>query len=198
MVVYAADAPNWADKLEAWSTFGGAIFTAAAVIVAFLVWRHDQRLQRDERWDGEAAQARLALPALTGAVGDPNEGWLGLSFTVSNNSEAPIFNARLSVDLLTESGRGYSEWISRIPASTTDPGEARFVGPLTWPFQIAPTPNELARAAEIKISFTDSSGRGWTRVGRREPFSSRVRVRTPGLPVPSGARAPAATTAAIV
>ena len=34
MLFYAADAPSWTDKLEAWATLFAAVFSAAAFISA--------------------------------------------------------------------------------------------------------------------------------------------------------------------
>ncbi|MEU4243107.1 hypothetical protein [Actinoplanes sp. NPDC026619] len=177
MLLYAAaaDAPSWTDKLEAWSTFGGAIFTATAVIVAFLVWRHDRRVRREDAFNADAAQARLVITSVTGPIGDQKTGWRGVSVTIHNNSRVHIFALR------TQAAPKFLTWVLRpmhvgdIRGGASASVDLFFSEPVNWVFGEASENLAAANAlVHVMVTFTDGEGRRWTRGGDDEPVPARV------------------------
>lgn len=167
----AADAPNWTDKLEAWSTFGGAVFTAIAVIVAFLVWRHDHRVRREDKLEANAAQARLVLGSITSVVGSSEDGLQSVNYQVANNSAATIFDLTVTIHYGQSFFDTVDEYIGNAEPGTVVPKtlELGEQGVGQWPYggshrEVRPSalaPSPLG----ISVTFTDSAGLRW---GRRD------------------------------
>ncbi|WP_213011918.1 hypothetical protein [Paractinoplanes toevensis] len=178
MLVYAADGPNAADWLEAWSTLGAAIFSAAAILIAFMVWRHDQRLRREDKLDAEAAQARLVLVSVTAAIGSPDDGWQGVHVLISNNSQTMISAVRVLAMPGLPIGFTAEVTMSPIPGNITDGKEVLFQEKHRWPFRGAePRPEQVAKRTSTLLLFTDGAGLRWTRENDGEPKRRHVGTR---------------------
>ncbi|BCY11132.1 hypothetical protein [Actinoplanes sp. L3-i22] len=175
MSIYAADGPNAADWLEAWATLAGAILSAAAVLVAVLVLRRELNHRREDKDDSVAAQARLVLVSIVGAVGSRDEQWRGLRVSVSNNSPTSIFDVHVQVALIRQTGFGASEVsMSPIPGNITDSTEVLFAKPFPWPFvDLDPRVSLVRKIADAEVAFTDSVGIRWRRVIDRDPERRR-------------------------
>jgi hypothetical protein len=179
MLIHAAtaEAPSWTDKLEAWSTFGAAIFTATAVVVAFLVWRHDQRLRREDKQDADAAQARLVFVTMIEALGSKEEGWLGVKVAIRNNSPGAISSVRLKAEAAASTT--LIRPIRAIGAGEAPQHELMFTKPRPWPFvRVRPGSEKFRRRVRCRLSFHDSAGLSWTRWDRDEPFRGSSKVST--------------------
>jgi hypothetical protein len=172
----AAEPPNWADKLEAWSTFGGAVLTAVAVIVAFLVWRHDRWIRREDKHAADAAQARLVAVKIEALYGSPRAGWIGVQFSVLNNSPNVVSDTSVSI--------GFGSWSDQDPK----PQESYFLGDFTageqrqsrvhfgerkrWPYDEGTEADPLVDwldQVDGMIVFTDGMGLRWRREIGKEP-----------------------------
>ena len=179
MLHYAADAPTWTDKLEAWATLGGTTFTALAVIVAFLVWRHDQKLRREAKLEAESTQARLVILRITGAVGDPEKGWLGITCTVENNSSNKIFDVGVHARAGDIPGTFPVHRLGDLPGSSSKDAGIVFVPPSTWRFSTGPTRAKVTSMTDYVVDFTDSAGLRWSRHNQGEPYRSAKRALLP-------------------
>lgn len=171
MVLYvaSAEAPSWTDKLEAWSTFGGAVFAAIAVIVAFLVWRHDQRLRREDQVAAESAQARLVLTQWE-MLGDPDRGALGVNYTIKNNSAGAVSNVVVHLMFASERRNVWLDDFLELSAGETRERVVEFESRLPWLRRRTSFVNGSAvQAAQIVVGFTDIHGLNWKRKGRDEP-----------------------------
>jgi hypothetical protein len=182
VLLYAADAPSPAAWLEAWATLAGAFLSAAALIVALLVLRRDQRLRREDKVESEAAQARLVFPAVTGAIGDQERGWLGVSVTVHNNSELKISALRVGAEGRFIKTSSTLRYLGEIPGDVTASADILFDASVEWPFGDAKAKQlSLEGATSMTISFIDASGLRWQRRNRREPTRGILKLSMPSL-----------------
>jgi hypothetical protein len=178
MLSYAADAPSWTDKLEAWSTFGGTVFTATAVIVAFLVWRHDQRVRREDKADADAAQARLVVNRITRILGDSEEGWKGVEVLVLNNSSGSITNVRVTLAFPHSVTFAGDEEGRDLASGERHQDQLAFDSPVPWRFTgKTKTPPGPINQLDISTRFDDAAGRRWIRTNDREPQRRTILVR---------------------
>ncbi|MFC7527596.1 hypothetical protein [Actinoplanes sp. GCM10030250] len=185
MLMYAApDAPSWTDKLEAWSTLGGAIFTASAVIVAFLVWRHDQRLRREDELGRESSAARRVLTKVD-LIGDREQGLLGVSYVVRNNSQEAISDIGAVLDFAEPAPHIDIRDIPELQPGARHSDKSLFEAPQFWPkSRMSFQTGERIAPAEITLWFTDSNGFRWKRIGRSEPErQGRIRVKNRVTPL---------------
>jgi hypothetical protein len=155
-------ADRFTDLLTAWSTFGGAVGSILAVVVAYLLLRREIRSRFEEKRDAEAAAARLVTAEICGGEPDAS-GKVGLfSVVVRNFGDAPVLdlelNARLTTgetaSMLTRSLDPRSEWIARWQLATA----------------ISEMPDHFYDVHfTTEIIFTDSRGLRWTRRNRDQP-----------------------------
>lgn len=180
MVLYAAIAepPSWTDKLEAWSTFGGAIFTAIAVIVAFLVWRHDQRVRREDKLNAETAQARLVINKVVAVIGSREEGWQVVAYEVHNNSAGRITELHTALFLSDGSMILLDAAVGDLGPGEQHEGQVQFGEPASWQFAVRsyggpPTwTSRIVLGVDMQSRFVDSSGVRWFRDNDQEPRQS--------------------------
>ncbi|WP_444949282.1 hypothetical protein [Micromonospora ureilytica] len=165
----AAETPSWTDKLEAWSTLGAAVFAALAVIVAFIVWRHDQRLRREDKLDVQSAQAWLVLTTVD-PLGDREQGWLGLSYSITNNSPHTISDLRIRFIFRRDDHPEYPDGILELKPSTAHTAVHEFDTPRHWDGSLISLQTmRTVPPVEIVVTFTDGHGLRWTRKGRGQP-----------------------------
>ncbi|MEH0933162.1 hypothetical protein [Micromonospora sp. CPCC 205558] len=165
----AAETPNWTDKLEAWSTFGAAVFAALAVIVAFMVWRHDQRLRREDKLDAQSAQAWLVLTTVD-PLGDREQGWLGVRYSITNNSPHTISDLWIRFKFARDDGLEYPDGILELKPSEVKTAVHEFDTPRRWYVNLVSLQTtRTVPPVEIVVTFTDGHGLRWTRKGRDKP-----------------------------
>ncbi|WP_344017980.1 hypothetical protein [Pseudonocardia kongjuensis] len=165
------DVPNWTDIVSAIGQAGGAVATAAAVIVALWLAIRERRWRRAdlvavaaERDDRDAAQARLITVAcdfrdtLTGSV----------SVTVRNESASPVFDVRIKKvesddpDVVSwdyDFGQ-MDELYDVAPTVLSASAEIRAVA---WYHDGTGTPIRTFADDHATVQFTDSNGLRWTR-----------------------------------
>lgn len=181
-------ADPFTDYFTAWSTFGGAVGSILAVVVAYLLLRREIRTRAEEHRDTNAAQARLIFVQLSMPTDPRPTSWKGrlgaqatagteLDYKVTNYSNAPIFALRGLVtrtDLdgndgcpiaqqdLAPGGTISGAW--RMPASLSrsESGEPGF------------------GVVQSYIEFMDAAGLVWTRQDRQPP-RRLTGPRDPGL-----------------
>lgn len=197
-----AESPSWTDKLEAWSTFGGAI--VAALAAAATVWllihqiretrrardeatkerdeatadrelaRQDREFAAAERRDQEATQARATVMGSFSATSEIHNSLsrFWIRLSVSNYSAEPILE--LAVLLRTHEGEYWKLW----SADYLGPG-----GEVHIEENLQPDPPVLALGeAQPILHFTDAHGRRWSRHLSGQP--SRVTEQVPVWRIP--------------
>jgi hypothetical protein len=132
-VLYLADAPNITDWIQAWVTVGGAVLSGAAVLVAVLVVRQEQRHRREDRYDAERAQARLVHFRITGRTGDRRSGWTGVTYRLSNNSQSPVYEVVVAPRLQSGPGIRFPQFVRVLNGSDSHDGTIPFDLALDWP-----------------------------------------------------------------
>jgi hypothetical protein len=178
----AAEAPSWTDKLEAWSTFGAAIFTATAVVVAFLVWRHDQRVRREDELASDAAQARLVVNKIVSIAGSREAGWLGVSYEIHNNSASRITEAQAVLFMSDGSDPTITGDVGELEPDQRHEEQVLFDEPLPWRFAISSfsrRPSWKGRVVlgvDMQVQFVDAHGSRWYRVNDQEPRKAMPRI----------------------
>ncbi|MEU4243108.1 hypothetical protein [Actinoplanes sp. NPDC026619] len=182
MLLFAADAPTWTDKLEAWATVAAALFSAAALFVALWVLRREQRTRHEDKLDADAAQARLVFGKVIDLDRESEIGWGGVTFVIVNNSSAAIMDVSVTAHRKNHLVDGGSIRLETVRAHDSSRESIRLRKPVLRADFNRAQASQLARQIEIVVTFVDSAGRMWTRVDRREPFRRRRATREPGLP----------------
>jgi hypothetical protein len=178
-VLLAADGGSVADWVAAIGQAVGALFTAAAVIVALWLairedrWRRADQAERDaERADRDAAQARLVTvePDYNRSASFPGP---EIAAVVLNGSQLPIFDVRI-VGL-----RAASETTSRWAWGSPDPDEMtikpvlpaqeRFVIQIAYVDERGTVDYRDTGEDVITIEFVDHAGLRWRRAGNALP-----------------------------
>ncbi len=167
----AAEPPNYADLIEAYSTLGAAAFTALAVVVTFWVWRHDQKRRREDQYAAEAAQARLITVGLE-PVGSRADGWTGVKFRLRNVSPHSIYDTVLLLGLDLGENRDSKVFRAQeVAGSGMHEGEFTFSAPAPWRWGgRTPDTATLMQCMQATIKLTDSSGLRWVRNKYGRPF----------------------------
>ncbi|MEU7610111.1 hypothetical protein [Micromonospora sp. NPDC049204] len=155
----AAEAPKITDWMQAWGSLAGLVMSTAAVIFTGLLFRHEIRVRRDEQRDSEAAQARLVVAQIAGLemagtdkeTGYPVGTMVGVHWRVKNHSQAPIFDAVVSIDGWTE-----ERWGEVIEGQAS--GVVQCDPPLALDYG-----SYDPREALVTVEFTDVAGLRWTR-----------------------------------
>jgi hypothetical protein len=179
----ATESPSWTDKLEAWSTLGAAVFAALTVIVAFLVWRHDQKLRREDKLDAQSALAWRVLATME-ALGDPDQGWIGLRYGIRNNSPDAITDVGVRLRFLFDEHGEDQEGILELKPGEVYTATLTFLSPRNWTRRLHSLQTGLSLPpVEIVTTFTDGHGLRWTRKGRNKPERDEL-VRTRIVLVP--------------
>jgi hypothetical protein len=170
MSIIAADGPSVADWLEAWATVAGAMLSGAAVLIALVVLRSEQRSRREDKNDADAVQARVVLVRAVGARGNPDEGWKGITYQLNNNSSGEVSELLVGAQRVDSDRRYASATVRRIKSMDSHEDELDFDTVVPWPFDFYPAePDDVAYHTAMSVAFTDSAGLRWSRRDREEP-----------------------------
>jgi hypothetical protein len=171
-----------ADVVAAIGQAAGALFTAAAVIVALVLaaregrWRRADEAERAaERADRDAAQARLVtVEPKYGDVHDPHD--VEIVLTVLNGSTLPIFDVKI-VDVRNGDARDLRWTADPLSRYEGQPLEA-YVLPAAETYRLPIAfinPQDRGGRDRVTVEFTDAAGLRW----RRQDNEAPQRVITP-------------------
>lgn len=186
-----------AQWLAAVSTAVGAVFTIAAVGLAYFGLRGELRRAREERadlqrerHDREASQARLVLirtrialpPGRNWAFGSGTHERGDVTVLLDNQSSAPVLEAQLVRVVLQTNSR-----LSTCPSEPCqswafepdfDPGDDPVVGAAGLQWAVVVYDDEQQRDRHVidagdrflaTVEFTDAAGLRWSRTGTEQP-----------------------------
>lgn len=152
-------ASPFTEQLAAWSTFGGAVGSILAVVLAYLLLRREIRSRNEERRDAEAAPASLIT---TNVRVNPRTTFgtqvRSVACDLTNHSTAPIREVELGVWRPAEPGTA-KEGTGRMYMEIR-PGETK-----SLPLELAepmPLPSQEEREVLADfgtgVTFTDAAG----------------------------------------
>jgi hypothetical protein len=190
-----AEAPNWADVMQAWGTAAGAVMSALAVLAAVLLLRHEMRVRREEQADFDAAQARLVVAELweVGRDGRDHDLITHVAWHVTNYSAGPILSLSVRVEqdgkaLMPDGEVGASndrEAQRAVLADDRTGGNFKIENPMPYPWKsVEQGSPRVPDVFTIVMSFTDVNGLRWSRRGMTPP----VRIIETSLPHRSSAQ----------
>lgn len=175
------DGPNWTDKLEAWSTFGGAVGTIATIAITAWAVMREIRKTREDREEAAVAQAlnvfgRLIGMQPAGLTGDHQV--REVYCRIENLSDRPILWARA---VFTSRLPGLDVWTSpktgRI-ASKARHDRAWTFDPIRLDADLPPHVSIDTLPAsdyfDVTIEFADANGAIWFRNGDEKPRPASV------------------------
>jgi len=147
------------DWMQGWGSVLSLPLSLGALIFTGWLLRHEIRIRREEKADADAAQARLVVAEVTGpemSGTDPDTGHLvgpmvGVKWRIKNHSQAPIFDACVSINGWKEDRWG--EVIDR---------ECRGMVKCDPPERFDNSPFD-PREAMVTVEFTDAAGLRWAR-----------------------------------
>ena len=93
----AGEAPKITDWMQGWGNVLGVILSAIAVIYTARLFRHERNMRREEKEDGDLAQARLVVGRVSGYEINPDGTIAKLQYDITNYSDAPVFFVNPSV-----------------------------------------------------------------------------------------------------
>lgn len=163
-----AAGPTATDQIQAFAAIVGALVSSVALLLTYLLLRHEIRTRHAERDEREAAQARLVWAHTwtfdMAVVG----GRLAVRHLVRNLSERPVYLVRLS----SESRGVDGAWLSGLGPEVIPAGDEAWIELETYD----PGPDMAATIAATTesinppmLTFVDAEGRRWIRYGRSEP-----------------------------
>lgn len=160
--VIVADGPSVTDWMQGWGSILSLPLSLGALIFTGWLLRHEIRVRREEKADTAAAQARLVVARALGVVLtdiDPNTGhqvgpMVGLKWQIKNYSQAPIFDAIVSVEEWQD-----NRWGEVIETEAS--GTVKCDSSLEFGFD--------PREALVKVEFTDAAGLRWIRTTGEPP-----------------------------
>lgn len=156
-------ADRFTDLLTAWSTFGGAVGSILAVVVAYLLLQREIRSRNEEKRDAEAAQARLVIGVVEpqGAI---NQRIHDARVYLVNHSSSPITEIRFGAALSSNTQRSPER-----PVLQLGPGQTVVLDWRLDPPIADSGPDILPTWFKASVSFTDANGLRWTRAGIEPP-----------------------------
>ncbi|GAA1628709.1 hypothetical protein GCM10009679_37190 [Saccharothrix algeriensis] len=179
--------PSWTDKLEAWSTLGGAIFAAFAAIGTLWLIAQGIRHRREDKYEAEIRQARSIFGVAEIHVSHRPDGTSvidAVRCTITNRSLDPILWARAIFKPIGQGEKTY-EWMFY---KLLQPGDEIMATPSGFPtFELNVRVNPefkwigfapLIQLVDVEIEFADHANVIWRRRGTGEP---RKKPRGPSI-----------------
>jgi hypothetical protein len=168
VVLLSADAPNYADIMQAWGSILALPLALGAMVFTGLLLRHELRTRREDFYHSDSAQARLAV--LEGIAYDDgaDRTRTRVKYVVHNRSERVLLNVH--VRHIKPDGSAYQSAARMI---TIEAGEKRWLSIIDDP-QVATSIGETKMIHGMDLPFIlvfdDAEGRRWfRRDGVRRP-----------------------------
>lgn len=161
MTVFADEAPKITDWMQGLGSLAALAIAIPALVFTALLYRHEVQVRREERADGDIAQARLVFGSVVG-LRAPGDMLAAVRWEVVNHSAGPVFQL---IAKIVQPASGYAVQDPDELEVLTDrhDQELRISPPL--PVAAATTYRDLS----VEITFTDAAGLVWRRTDRAAP-----------------------------
>jgi hypothetical protein len=164
---------------DQWSALGsvlGGLFTGLAFVISLALIVRESRARREDKYDEQASQARLVIPAIDEESINPSEmasdsnRW-DIRGRIKNYSDAPVFEVYIG----DRSNRFQQLYLS------LEPGQEKDVHIKATIAKAPDGTSEMLRETGLDVTFLDAAGRRWRRIGPSAPEHVKSDFKSPGL-----------------